>query len=150
MFNKNNANDLEFKLLNDQRFIVEEHQNQMRVLQNGMWGPKGEPIDPDKCKFEVRTVYIGKDGVEVMGKGCSFSEEGINELTRLLVENNKGNTKDLLEAMSDRPDFLTSIKQVLKNNPDSDIDLSNIDDEYFDAKTIFMNPDDVTISDEED
>lgn len=145
MFGKGNANDLEFKLLNDQRYIIEEHQNQMRVLQNGMWGNKGDPIDPDKCKFEVRTVYIGKDGNETMGKGCSFSEEGINELTRLLVENGKGNTKDILESVSKRPEFLTTLKHVLKNdNQDFDIDLSNVDDEYFDANTIFIEPESVT------
>lgn len=141
MFNKSNANDLEFKLRDeDSRWILEENQNQMKVLQVGMWGKKDEPIDPFRCRYETRTVFIGKDGNEIMGKGCSFSEEGINELTRVLVKQGKGNTKDLLESMSERSDFLPTLKRILKDNPDAnDIDLSNVDDEFFDASAILDN-----------
>ncbi len=141
MFNK--TSDLEFKLRDEEsKWILEEHQNQMKVLQVGMWGKPDEPIDPFRCKYETRTVYIGKDGNEIMGKGCSFSEEGINELTRVLVEQGKGNTKDLLTSMSTRPEFLPTLKRVLKGNPDAeDIDLSDVDEEFFDASTILDNSD---------
>ncbi len=142
MFGKNNSGDLEFKLLDDQRFIIEENQNQMKVLQKGMWGSKDEPIDPFKCKYEVRTMFIDKNGNEVMGKGCSMTEEGVNELTRILVEQGMGNTKDLLEAMSTREDFLQSVKHLLKDTPAAqglDLDLESIDDDYFSPTTIFVD-----------
>lgn len=137
MFGKDSYN-LEFKQLGDQRWIIEENGNQMRVLQVGMWGSKDEPIDESKCRFEVRTVFISRDGEEKMGKGCSFTEDGINELARLLVKQGKGHTKELLTSMTDREDFFPTLKQVLNGNPEAeDIDLSNIDDEYFDASSIF-------------
>lgn len=144
MFNK--SSDLEFKLRDEEsKWIIEEHQNQMKVLQVGMWAKPDEPIDPFRCKYETRTVYIGKDGNEIMGKGCSFSEEGINELTRVLVEQGKGNTKDLLTSMSERTDFLPTLKRVLKGNPEAeDIDLSDVDEEFFDASTILDNSKEVS------
>lgn len=135
MFGKKSAANLEFKVLGDNRFIVEEDQNQMRVLQYGMWGDKGTDIDENKCKWDVRTVFISKDGEEIMGKGTSFTENGINELTRILVEQGKGNTKELLRGMQNRNDFMSSLKHVLKN--EKDIDVGNIDDEYFDPSSIF-------------
>ena len=150
MFNKSNASDLEFKLLDDQRFIIEENNNQMKVLQKGMWANKEEPIDPFKCKYEVRTVFIDKNGNEVMGKGCSMSEAGVNELTRILVEQGLGNTKELLDAMSKRDDFLLSIKHLLANNPDAQgIDLE-IDDDYFAPTEIFIDQDDIEDNDSDD
>lgn len=148
MFGKSNTSDLEFKLLDDQRFILEESQNQMKVLQKGMWGSKEEPIDPFKCKYEIRTMFINKDGIETMGKGCSMTEEGVNELTQILVEQGMGDTKDLLKAMSTRDDFLQSVKHLLKDDPDAqDLDLDNIDDEYFSPTTIFV---DAEVKEEED
>lgn len=150
MFNKNNASDLEFKLLDDQRFIIEENNNQMKVLQKGMWANKEEPIDPFKCKYEVRTMFIDKNGNEVMGKGCSMSEAGVNELTRILVEQGLGNTKELLDAMSKRDDFLLSIKHLLANNPGAqDIDLE-IDDDYFTPNEIFIDQNDVVEENDSD
>lgn len=138
MFGKK-AENLEFKLVDDKRWILEETQNQMKVLQYGMWGDAADPIDPDKCKYETRTVFTNKDGNEVMGKGCSFSDDGINELTRVLVSEGLGNTKDLLEGLSTRSDFLPSLKRILKDNPDaSDINLDDVDDEYFAPSSLFI------------
>ena len=137
MFNK--TDDLEFKLLDDRKYIIEESNNQMKVLQYGMWGKKDEEIDLDKCRYEIRTIYLGKDGNEIMGKGVSLSEEGTHELTRILVDNNMGYTKDLLNSMKNRDDFMVNLKRVLKDDDIQDIDLDNIDDDYFDASSIFDN-----------
>lgn len=149
MFKK--TNDLEFKLLDDQRFIIEEQNNQMKVLQKGMWGPTEEPIDPFKCKYEIRTMFIDKEGNEVMGKGCSITEEGTNELTRILVEQGMGNTKDLLIAMKERGDFLRCLKSVLNDDPAcKDLNLDDFDDEYFSPSNIFIDAESVKVEEDSD
>lgn len=141
MFGNKNNTDIQFHLFQDKRFILEEQNNQMKVLQLGKWGGKDDiPTDEKSCKWECRTIYNKPDGTEQMGKGCSFSEEGINELARVLVEQGKGNTKDILTAMHDRKDFMPSLKIVLGNEAeDNGIDLSDVDDEYYNADDILQD-----------
>jgi hypothetical protein len=135
--------NLEFKTLNDKRFVLEEEQNQIKVLRLGMWCKDDAPIDPDRCRYEIRTMYVKSDGTEQSGKGCSLSEEGVNELANVLVAEGKGYTRDLLESMKTRSDFGSSLKRVLGKTGDEDIDsaLEEIDDEFFDASSLLsMSP----------
>lgn len=145
MFGNKNNNDICFHLFEDKRFILEENNNQMKVLQFGKWGNKDEEPDEKSCKWECRVIYNKPDGTEQAGKGCAFSEDGINELARVLVCEGKGNTRDLLNGMKDRKDFMPSLKSVLGN--ESDIDLSDIDDEFFDPNDIL---DDIERNDEDE
>lgn len=136
MFGRGNTTDLKFHLFDDKRFVLEETNNQMKVLQFGRWASATEPPeDASQCKWECRTVFTKSDGSEQLGKGCAFSEDGINELARVLVAEGKGNTKDLLNGMKTRTDFLPTLKVVL--GQESEIDLSEVDDEFFNPEDIF-------------
>ena len=113
--------------------IVDESNNSFIALRKLSWG------DSANVKLDIRKWYSGKDGVEKVGKGVSFlTDEGPHELTRALVENGYGYTKEILNAIKDRPDFNTALSSLGK---DTAIDIE-IDDEdvteYYDPKELIL------------
>lgn len=124
----------EFHIVDDKRFVLEETANQMKVLQYGVWANAGSEVDPSRAKWETRTYFIKKDGGEQAGKGCAFSLDGAHELARNLVAQGLGYTTDIIKELRNRDDFMPSLKRVLGN--ESEIDLSEVDDEYYDPSAI--------------
>ena len=112
--------------------IFDEKGNAMLALRKIKWG------DSDNVKLDLRKWYNTNDG-ETVGKGFSFlTDEGPHELTKVLVENGYGYTKDIVNALKTRKDF----KQVIENVA-PDIDISNLEVEddgvdYYDPKNILL------------
>ena len=98
----------EFKYEVDQEFdyLVEEKGNQAIFFRRVSWGGRD-------AKPEIRKWYV--DGTsETPGKGVTFmTEEGPDELVKVMTEVGFGKTDEILENISKREDFGISVKKVL-------------------------------------
>lgn len=103
--------DIKYNIIDEFDHIFDEKGNTFLALRKISWGD--EP-NPDKAKYDIRKWYTSADGTESVGKGVSFiTEQGPHNLARVLVENNFGNTRELLNGMKDREDFRSSLNIVL-------------------------------------
>lgn len=74
-------------------YILEERGNTYTALRKIRWG------NSDTFKLDLRKYYATEDG-EIMSKGHSMmSDEGSDELTRVLVDTGYGNDKKLFDAI---------------------------------------------------
>lgn len=98
----------EFKYEVDPKFdyLIEEKGNQAVFFRRVSWNGKD-------AKPEIRKWYV--DGTsETPGKGTSFmTEEGPNELVKVMTDIGYGNTDEILENISKREDFPVAVKKVL-------------------------------------
>lgn len=98
----------EFKYEVDENFdyLIEEKGNQAVFFRRVSWGGRD-------AKPELRKWFV--DGTkETPGKGFSFmTEEGPDELIRIMTEVGYGKTDEILDNISKRDDFGISVKKVL-------------------------------------
>lgn len=82
-------------------YTIDEKGNTFIALRKIAWG------DSDNYKLDLRKYYTTEEG-ERMNKGVSFlTDEGPNELTRVLVDNGYGNAMDIAESIrNNRPDVM--------------------------------------------
>lgn len=116
--------NIEYEIIDNYDHIFDEKGNTFLSLRKISWSGR-EP------KLDLRKWYIDKEGNETVGKGISFlTEEGPNELTKILVDNGFGDTNELMESLSKREDF---------NKEKYDIDkLTSTKEEYYDPESLFM------------
>lgn len=109
--------DFTYKIDEDFDYLVEEKGNQAVFFRRVSWGGRDS-------KLEIRKWYV--DGSkETAGKGVTFmTEEGPDELVRIMTETGFGHTDEILENISKRDDFGISVKKVLGKG------LNEIIDEY--------------------
>ena len=70
-------------------YVLEERGNTYTAARKIRWG------DRDHFSFDIRKWYATEEG-ERMAKGCSFmSDEGVDELARVLLSTGYGNDKEL-------------------------------------------------------
>lgn len=98
----------EFKYEVDETFdyLVEEKGNQAVFFRRVSWGGRDS-------KPEIRKWYV--DGTsETPGKGVTFmTDDGPDELVKVMTEVGFGKTDEILENISKREDFGISVKKVL-------------------------------------
>ena len=114
MFNK----DKEFKYETDPNFdfVLEERANTFIALRKNKWG------DQSEAKLDIRKYRATEEG-EMMMKGCSFSNEGANELTKVLVEQGYGSDKDIYDAIiNNRPEITSRFIETVRNSSDKEIE----------------------------
>lgn len=114
MFNK----DKEFKYSVDPNFdfVLEERANTYIALRKIKWGENSEP------KIDIRK-YVATEEGERMMKGCSMSDEGANELAKVLVQQGYGKDKDIFESIIDnRPEITSRFIREIKESSDSAIE----------------------------
>lgn len=125
--------------------IFDESGNRFSALRKIAWVPNRDDIKledyEEKAKFEIRNWMVNDAG-EVPLKGYTFmSDEGPNELTKALVHEGFGNTKDILKELRTRDDFKESVETINDSEADS------TDGEYFDMRSLL---DDDNSDDEEE
>lgn len=98
--------DFKYEVDDSFDYLIEEKGNQAVFFRRVSWGGRD-------AKPEIRKWYV--DGTsETPGKGCSFmTEEGPNELVRVMTEVGYGKTDEILENISKRDDFKIAVKKVL-------------------------------------
>lgn len=121
--------------------IIEEKGNSFIALRKIKWS------DNSDVKLDIRKYMIDSDGNEVIGKGVGFmTEEGPHELVRIMAENGYGRTKDILQAIRDRDDFMPTLIKVLNNDEfnelseNTELDLSEYEDEesFYDPRELVV------------
>lgn len=112
-------------------YVLEERGNTYTALKKIRWG------DNDHFSLDIRKWYATENG-ERMAKGCSLmTDEGADELTRVLVSTGYGDDKELAsEICSNR----TELAARIYNN------ILNIDDLKDTVESIISNQ----IADEEE
>lgn len=130
--------DIKYTIHDEFDKVFDEKGNTFLALRKISWGEKSQP------KFDLRKWYIGKDGIETVGKGFSFlTEEGPHDLTHVLLESGFGNTKKIIDNIKDRDDFNSALissigKEELANNGLEYIESDpEEDDNLYDPKVIF-------------
>lgn len=92
-----------FKYAIDKNFdhTIDEKGNTFIALRKIAWG------DSENYKLDLRKYYTTEDG-ERMNKGVSFlTDEGPNELARVLIDTGYGNAMDIAESIkNNRPDIM--------------------------------------------
>ena len=92
-----------FKYAIDKDFdhTIDEKGNTFIALRKIAWG------DSENYKLDLRKYYTTEDG-ERMNKGVSFlTDEGPNELARVLIDTGYGNAIDIAESIkNNRPDIM--------------------------------------------
>lgn len=107
--------DFSYKVDETFDHLVEEKGNQAVFFRRVSWGGRDS-------KLEIRKWYV--DGAnETPGKGVTFmTEEGPDELVRIMTETGYGKTDEILENISKRDDFGVSVKKVLGKGLEEVID----------------------------
>lgn len=106
-------------------YTIDEKGNTFIALRKIDWGNKGD------FKLDLRKYYASESG-ETMSKGLSFlTDDGPNELTKVLIETGYGNPEEITNAIVyNRPDILRKMCKVISSDPTlSDPDFINDEDE---------------------
>lgn len=114
--------DIKYTIVDDYDYIIDEKGSSFIALRKIFWGDTDvlDEIDPSKVKLDIRKWHTDSStGEEKVGKGWSFlTEQGPHNLTKILVENGFGKTKDILNGIKDREDFRSSLNSVLGKDDD--------------------------------
>lgn len=95
----------------DYDFVLEERGNTYTALRKIRW------MDKDSFALDLRKYYATEEG-EKMAKGVSLmSEEGANELVRVLVSTQYGDDRQLADTIcSDRVEVAARIYDKIQND----------------------------------
>jgi len=129
--------DFNMKIIDNFDFVLEEKGNSFTSLRKLKWS------DNSDTKLDIRKYMINSDGDEVIGKGVGFmTENGPNELVKVLIENDYGKTEEILNAVKDRKDFMSNLGKVLSDSQLSDVQAVNpdLDLSYEEDEDIFYDP----------
>ena len=108
-------------------YTIDEKGNTFIALRKIDWSNSGN------YKLDLRKYYASESG-ETMAKGVSFlTEEGPDELTKVLLETGYGNPDEITDTIVyKRPDVLRKLCKVISSDPSlSDPKLINDEDEEF-------------------
>lgn len=116
-------------------YTIDEKGNTFYALRKVDWGNKGS------FKLDLRKYYASESG-ETMSKGVSISDEGADELTRVLLETGYGNDQELADTLLESRKGV--VARIMKNIENSDIkydwstELEDEDDEenYYDPEEL--------------
>jgi len=106
--------------------VLEEKGNTYTALRKIRWG------DREDFKVDVRKYYATEEG-ERMSKGCSFmSDEGVNEMVNVLIDNDYGNAKRIADSIVEkRMDICARVYDHLENDQSLKKDLDKMISEGF-------------------
>lgn len=112
------AREFEYRVDPDFDYTIDEKGNTFIALRKIDWGNKGD------YKLDIRKYYASDAG-ETMSKGLSFlTEEGPNELTKVLLETGYGDAEEIANTiLESRKDIAARIAVAL-NDPNKSYDLT--------------------------
>lgn len=122
-----------FTYTNDPDFdyTIDEKGNTFIALRKIDWGNKGD------YKLDLRKYYASETG-ETMSKGVSFlTDDGPNELTKVLIETGYGDDEELANAIIDnRPELLGKICSEMNKRGITANDIEYEDEEFYDPEEL--------------
>lgn len=131
------ARDFVYSVDPDFDYTIDEKGNTFIALRKVDWGNKGE------YKLDLRKYYASESG-ETMSKGVSFlTEDGPNELTKVLIETGYGDDTEIADAIiQSRIGVLARINKAINENEKilnqiNSIDLNiNDEEEFYDPEEL--------------
>jgi hypothetical protein len=122
-----------FTYTNDPDFdyTIDEKGNTFIALRKIDWGNKGD------YKLDLRKYYASETG-ETMSKGVSFlTDDGPNELTKVLIETGYGDDEELANAIIERrPELLGKICSEMNKRGITANDIEYEDEEFYDPEEL--------------
>lgn len=113
--------------------VFDEKGSMFLTMRRTQWCKNDEEPDREKSKLELRKYRVTAEG-EKADKGFAFlTEDGPNELTKILVHEGYGKTKDILLELKTRNDFKESVEHLFDND-----DEESSDGEYFDMRSVLL------------
>lgn len=121
-------------------YTIDEKGNTFIALRKIDWNNSGN------YKLDLRKYYAGEDG-EKMAKGVSFlTEEGPDELTKVLLETGYGNDDELVDTIfANRPGIVGRIYRKLNESPEilsgmeaGDFGDKEDEDEFYDPEELMV------------
>jgi len=111
--------------------VIDEKGSTFMALRKIAWGVgQNEEVDDSKFKLDLRKYYTTPDG-EKMNKGVSFlTDEGPDELIKVLLEEGYGNTGECLAILKDREDWVEAVTFAYDLEPSED------NDEFYDPRKL--------------
>lgn len=112
------AKEFTYSVDPDYDYTIDEKGNTFIALRKIDWGNKGE------YKLDLRKYYASEAG-ETMSKGLSFlTEDGPDELTRVLLETGYGDDTEIANTLlENRKGIVARIAQTI-NDPENSYDWS--------------------------
>lgn len=116
-------------------YTIDEKGNAFIALRKIDWNNNGTE------KLDIRKYYASEEG-EKMQKGVSFlTEDGPNELTKILLETGYGDANEITDTIvNSRPDILGRICKIIASDPSlSDPELLKEfedEEEYYDPEEL--------------
>lgn len=120
---KNSDKELSMEIDENFDFIIEEYGNSSINLRKISWNGRPSKLDIRKWNYS--------DGKERALRGITLTDEGGDELACVLVEQNYGNTKRILEAIKKRDDYTEANSANSEN-----INIDNSEEEYYDPSEL--------------
>ena len=112
--------------------IIEEKGNTYVSLRKCKWKQDGEE------RYDLRKYTTSPEGNEVILKGVSLTEEGMNELTNTLVKEGFGNTGVMMDSLVERKDFpvalVTALPEATSIYPNVEIPEQEVEPEIYDIR----------------
>lgn len=129
---KKDFSSVRYKIFEGEDNIFDEKGSTFLAMRKIAWYSEGkEEPTVDKAKWDLRKWQANESGKDIPMKGFSFlTEEGPDDLTKMLVHNGYGKTRDILLELKERDDFRESVEHLGDDNTDGD--------EYFDARTALL------------
>lgn len=129
------AKEFNMQIIDDFDFILEEKGNSFTALRKLKWS------DNSAVRLDVRRYIINSEGDEVTGKGVGFlTEDGPDELVKVMAENGYGKTPEVFTALESRDDFIVSLKRTLSDEKLEELNNVTIEEEeedvYYDPREL--------------
>lgn len=80
------------------------------ALREVRWNPDSD------YKLDIRRYFMKSDGIETPSRGISLSEEGANTLAESLIELGYGDIDKILQSISERECFPSSLAQLMRDS----------------------------------
>lgn len=130
------ARDFTYNIDPNFDYTIDEKGNTFIALRKIDWGGNGN------YKLDLRKYYASESG-ETMSKGVSFlTEDGPDELAKVLLETGYGNDTEIAETIiKERPYIAKRIKDELDNNQFynkriEDLEVENEEETYYDPEEL--------------
>ena len=92
-------------------YILSEKGNTYISLRKVRWSENSD------IKLDLRKYVTKSDGEEQMMKGCSFDDDTANSLAEILVDNNYGDTRSLIDSLRNREEFKDAYNDSINGIP---------------------------------
>ena len=104
------ATQIKQTIVDDIDHILCERGNTYVSLRKVKWSETGNP------QLDIRKYFTASDGSETIGKGVTLPDEAAHELVTRLASYGYGETREVLESIKDREDFMVSLTATLSSD----------------------------------